>query len=77
MPPVKGLFLGSIYLWDNKHSRAFETFHNRLKSLTSPLVFQELGLDIYTLVGFVGGTTGYHISDPNVIKVSHTELAKS
>ncbi|KAF8605367.1 cytochrome P450 [Ceratobasidium sp. AG-I] len=31
-------------------------------------LFQKIGLEMYTLVGILGGTSGYHFSDPNVIK---------
>lgn len=75
LPPVKGLFLGSIHQWDDKYSREFELFCNQLHSLTSPLVFQELKRDIYTSIGFLSGSPGYQISDPNVVKVSQTMLA--
>ncbi|KAF8605416.1 cytochrome P450 [Ceratobasidium sp. AG-I] len=31
-------------------------------------LFQKLGSEIYSLVGILNGTPGYHISDPNIIK---------
>lgn len=52
-----------------KYSREFEHVCNQSGYLTYLLVFEKLELDIYSLVGILGGSSGYHISDPNVIKV--------
>lgn len=68
-PPVKGLFLGSTYQWDMKDSRKSKCVCGCFAFLTYSQVFQKLGLEVYSLVGILGGKSGYHFSDPNVIKV--------
>ena len=69
-PPVKGVFLGSTFQWDMKDSSKSGRFLHSIQLLNYLIVFQKLGSDVYTLVGVLNGESGYHVSNPNTIKVS-------